>query len=95
MESLLETYKKLNDLGYALQPFNQEDENQLYDIFRHVVDSGGQFPFECNSKQEFHRQFLDAVSNVYVCHSSNKKVIGGFYIRPNFYDSSRQIANAA
>ena len=95
MENLLETYKQLNDLGYTLQPFKQEDEHQLYDIFRHVVDAGGQFPFECNSKQEFHRQFLDAESNVYVCHSSNNEVIGGFYVRPNFSDRSRHIANAA
>jgi len=95
MERLLEIYKQFNDLGCTLQPFRLENENQLYDIFRHVVDSGGQFPFECNSKQEFHRQFLDAESNVYVCHPSSKEVLGGFYIKPNFSDRSRHIANAA
>ena len=95
MESLLETYKQLKDLGYTLEPFKQEDEHQLYEIFRHVVDSGSQFPFECNSKQEFHRRFLNAESNVYVCHSSDNEVIGGFYIRSNFSDKSRHIANAA
>ncbi len=95
MESLLEVYKQLKDMGYSLHPFNQEDENQFYDIFRNVVDSGGQFPFESNSIQEFHRQFLEAQSHVFVCHSNAYEVIGGFYIKPNFPNKSRHIANAA
>lgn len=95
MEKLLEIRKRLNDLGYTLGPFKPEDENQFYDIFRDVVNSGCQFPFKCNSIQEFHRKFLDAGSNVYVCHSLTNEVIGGFYIKPNFSDRSSHIANAA
>lgn len=95
MESLLEIYKQLKNLGYTLDLFNQKDEIQLYDIFREVVDSGSQFPYECNSLQEFHRQFINPQSHVYVCHSSTHEVIGGFYIRSNFPGRSKHIANAA
>lgn len=95
MESLLEIYEKLNQLGYILKPFSPEDEKCLYEIFREVVDSGSQFPYECNSLQEFHRQFLNPQSRVYVCHSSANEVIGGFYIRSNFPGRSNHIANAA
>jgi GNAT superfamily N-acetyltransferase len=95
MESLLEIYKQLNDLGYTLEPFNQKDELQLYEIFRTVVDSGGLFPFESSSIQEFYRQFFDTQAHVYVCRSSTSEVVGGFYIKPNFPDRSRYIANAA
>lgn len=95
MQSLLEINKQLSDLGYTLEPFDQKDENQLYDIFCHIMVTGGQFPYKCNSIEEFHRQFLSEKSHVYVCHSSNKKVVGGFYIKQNFSDRSRPIANAA
>ena len=94
MESLLGIYKQLKELGYTLEPFSQDDENQLYDIFRSVVDSGCQFPYECNSMEEFHRQFLGPQSHVYVCHSSANEVAGGFYIRSNFPGRSSHIANA-
>src|SRR4051812_9569538 len=94
MESLSEIYHKLNQLGYSLVPFHPKDEGQLYDIFRHIIDTGGQFPFQCNSKQEFHRQFLNAESHVYICHLC-EEVIGGFYIKSNLSDRSNSIANAA
>lgn len=95
VESLFELNEKLNQLGFTLKPFSQEDENSLYGIFKEVVDSGSQFPYECNSIQEFHRQFLNPMSNVYVCHSLTGEVIGGFYIRSNFPGRSNHIANAA
>lgn len=95
MESLLELYKQLNNLGCILEPFKQADEYDLYEIFREVVDSGSQFPYECSSMQEFHRQFFSSQSHVYVCRSSTNEVIGSFYIRPNFSGRSSHIANAA
>jgi ribosomal protein S18 acetylase RimI-like enzyme len=95
MESLLELYRQLKDLGYTLEPFCDQDEDQLYAIFRDVVDTGSQFPYECSSKQEFHRQFLNSQSRVYVCHSAAGQVVGGFYIRSNFPGRSSHIANAA
>jgi GNAT superfamily N-acetyltransferase len=94
-ENLLEILNQLAQIGFALKPFSQEDEAVLYDIFRDVVDSGSQFPYECHSAQEFYRQFLAPISHVYVCHSPTKEVVGGFYIRPNFSGRSSHIANAA
>jgi DNA-binding MarR family transcriptional regulator/L-amino acid N-acyltransferase YncA len=94
-KSLLEVYTQLAQQGFTLKPFSQEDENCLYAIFREVVDSGTQFPYECNSVQEFYRQFFAPTSQVYVCHSSTKEVIGGFFIRSNFTGRSNHIANAA
>lgn len=96
MESLLEVYQQLKVQGYTLDAYRSKDENQLYEIFRQVVDAGGQFPYETNSLQEFHRQFLGPESHVYVCHcSTTQEVIGGFYIRPNYTDSLGRVANAA
>ncbi len=95
MESMTETYERLNQLGCDLKTFDQKDEKSLYEIFRDVVDSGGQFPYECNSIQEFHRQFLNPQSRVYVCHSLTEEVIGGFYLRSNYSGRSSHIANAA
>lgn len=92
MESLIKINKEQE---FKLDFFKSEDENQLYDIFKSVVDSGFQFPYKCNSLKEFHRQFINAESQVYVCHSSSGEVIGGFYIRENFPGQSNQIANAA
>jgi RimJ/RimL family protein N-acetyltransferase len=60
------------------------------------VDTGAQFPYESNNKEEFHRQFFGPGSMVYVCeNSSTKEVVGGFYLRANFSGRSNHIANAA
>jgi DNA-binding MarR family transcriptional regulator/L-amino acid N-acyltransferase YncA len=94
-ESLREIHVQLSQRGFLLTPYNQEDEKALYEIFRKVVDSGAEFPYESNSIQEFHRQFFTSKSEVYVCRSLNEEVIGGFYIRPNFSGRCNHIANAA
>lgn len=95
IESLPEISDRLNQMGYTLDPFDQKDEEGLYEIFREVVDSGSQFPYECSSIQEFHRQFFTPSGRVYVCHSFDGKIIGGFYLRSNFSGRSSHIANAA
>lgn len=95
MENLAELYKKLKELGYTLQLFSHEDKEGLYTIFRHVVDSGSQFPYECNSFEEFQRQFFTPQARVYVCRSLSHDVVAGFYLKPNFSGRSRHIANAA
>ena len=94
-ENLPEISNLLSQMGYTLDLFNQKDEEALYEIFREVVDSGSQFPYECSSIEEFHRQFFTAQGQVYVCHSLDGKVIGGFYLRANFSGRSSHIANAA
>jgi DNA-binding MarR family transcriptional regulator/L-amino acid N-acyltransferase YncA len=95
IESLPEISERLNQLGYILEPFDQKDEEGLYEIFQDVVDSGSQFPYECRSIQEFRRQFFNSNGRVYVCRSLAQEVIGGFYIRSNFPGRSSHIANAA
>lgn len=95
MESLFKISNDLSQLGYTLDLFDERDEEELYDIFREVVDSGSQFPYECSSIEEFHRQFFTPQGQVYVCHSLKGKVIGGFYLKANFSGRSNHIANAA
>lgn len=94
MESLLEIENKLNEMGCTLHPYKEEDESSLYAIFKEVVENGSQFPYECSSLQEFHRQFFAAHSQLYVC-LHKCQIIGGFFIRPNFTGRSNHIANAA
>jgi ribosomal protein S18 acetylase RimI-like enzyme len=94
-ESLSKIYDCLNQKGCVLRLFDDKDKEELYEIFREVVDSGSQFPYECSSKEEFHRQFFNPQSQVYVCHTLDGKVIGGFYLRANFTGRSSHIANAA
>lgn len=95
IESLCEIFDRLHQMGYTLNLFDQKDEKGLYAIFREVVDSGSQFPYECSSIEEFHRQFFTPQARVYVCHSFDGKVVGGFYLRANFSGRSSHIANAA
>lgn len=95
IESLPEISNRLNQMGYTLEPFDQKDQEELYDIFREVVDSGSQFTYECNSIKEFQRQFFTPQGQIYVCHSLDRKVIGGFYLRANFSGRSSHISNAA
>lgn len=95
MESLLEIYKELKKLGCTLESYTQKDEVELYQIFREVVDSGAQFPYESNSIKEFYLQFFAPNGQVYVCHALGGEVIGGFYLKPNNSGRSSHIANAA
>lgn len=95
IESLSEISNELNRMGYILRLYDPKDEEELYKIFREVVDSGSQFSSECNSIEEFYRQFLTPKGQVYVCSSVDGKVIGGFYLRANFSGKASHIANAA
>lgn len=95
VENLSEITLRLKQMGYALRLFEVKDQEELYEIFREVVDSGSQFPYESNSVEEFRRQFFTSQGQVYVCHSLDGKVIGGFYLRANFSGRSNHIANAA
>jgi DNA-binding MarR family transcriptional regulator/GNAT superfamily N-acetyltransferase len=95
IESFSEISERLSQMGYTLDLFHEKDEERLYEIFQEVVHSGSQFPYECSSKEEFYRQFFTPQGQVYVCHSLDGKVMGGFYLRANFSGRSNHIANAA
>lgn len=95
IESLEEVSKQLGQSGYKLEDFCTKDEQPLYEIFQEVVRTGNQFPYENGSIEEFRKQFLSPSSQVFVCRDSDQKVIGGFYIKPNYSGRSSHIANAA
>lgn len=95
MEHLQNISRQLESLGYHLEAFSPEHEEALYAIFRDVVDTGCQFPYESNTLEEFHNQFFGQQSRVYVCRSNSNSVVGGFYIKPNYSGISSHIANAA
>lgn len=95
LESLPEIDTRLQEMGYTLTVFEEKDLNDLYEIFKEVVDSGSQFPYACSSMQEFHKQFFTPDGQVYVCHSLKGEVIGGFYLKANYSGRSNHIANAA
>jgi L-amino acid N-acyltransferase YncA len=95
MESLPEIDAALKVLGCTIELFQPEDEQSLYQIYREVVETGGQFPYSCSSIEEFHRQFFAPGMHVYICRSSTGELVGGFYIRANYSGKSDHIANAA
>lgn len=95
IDSLDEISKRLHQMGYSLDLFDKKDEEGLYEIFREVVDTGSQFPYECNSLGEFHRQFFTPGGKVFVCHTLSGKVVGGYYLKANYSGRSNHIANAA
>lgn len=95
MKNLLKIYDEFKERGYVLESCRSEDKEGLYEIFRDVVDTGTQFPYESNSREEFDQRFFGPQSHVYVCLSAEKQVVGGFYIRTNCPGRSSHIANAA
>lgn len=95
MESLEAISDQLFQMGYTLDSYQLEDESELYTIFKEVVETGSQFPYECSSMQEFKNQFFATGSKVYVCRSAENQVVGGFYLKPNYSGRSDHIANAA
>jgi DNA-binding MarR family transcriptional regulator/GNAT superfamily N-acetyltransferase len=94
-ESLEEIHVQLTQKKLLLTLFKQEDEIPLYNIFRRVVDSGVEFPYESSSIQEFYRYFFAPKSEVYVCRTLEGEVVGGFYLMPNYSGRCSHIANAA
>lgn len=78
----------------TLEPFQPEDEEALYVLFKEVVENEF-FPYKSSSKDEFQRQFLAAGSKIYVCRSPSGEIIGGFYVRSNAPDRSEGLANAS
>lgn len=95
MENMQIIKQKLKEKGYQLEPFTSEDEHGLYRIFADVVKAGNQFPYECHSMEEFHRQFLSPQASVFVCRSIEGQVVGGFFLKANMPGRSNHIANAA
>ncbi len=94
IENLPEIFSQLQQKGYRLDKYNQSQQDGLYKIFKQVVDTGMQFPYETSSIQSFREEFIRKPESVYVCHA-NGEVIGGFYLRANYSGRCNHIANAA
>lgn len=94
IESLPEIFSGLGQSGYTLDLFDEKDEEGLYEIFQEVVDSGSQFPYECSSIEEFHRQFFTPQGHVYVCHSLEGKVRRVSKIRHSKFAKHSRISGA-
>ncbi len=94
-EFLGEIYQEFLDKNISLRLFEQKDEKELYEIFKGVVETGAEFPYESSSMQEFHRQFFAMGTKVYILHRADEQVVGGFYIKANYSGRSSHIANAA
>lgn len=78
-----------------IQPYSEQDYEQLYGIFREVVDTGVQFPYESSSREEFDLRFFAERSQIWVYKTDQEGVLGGFYLKANYPGRSAHIANAA
>lgn len=94
IEELQEILSQLQQKGYILEQYDQSHQEGLYKIFRQVVDTGMQFPYESSSMQSFNEEFMRKPESVYVC-CIDGWVVGGFYLRANYSGRCNHIANAA
>ncbi|MBP6217975.1 MAG: GNAT family N-acetyltransferase [Oligoflexales bacterium] len=95
LSSLAQVQVQLRALGLSFGEYQADDHKNLCEIFRDVVETGGQFPYKDSSAAEFNLRFLDSQSTTYVCRNADMKVIAGFYLRKNPSDDPRRVANAA
>ena len=94
MKTLLVINEQLKEHGCTLNLYREEDLEGLYEIYQEVIEAGTNFPHEFGTKDEFENCFFAPHSSVYVLRSK-EKVLGGFYLKPNFPGRARHIANAA
>lgn len=94
VESFAEITAQLAANEIVLRPFIAADENDLYMIFSDTVNRGGQFYFDCDSREEFHRQFFIKNQPNYVLEHRNGNIVAGFFLRPNNSGRAQHIANA-
>ncbi len=94
MNDLQTTYAKLKERGLALDLYIKADHDELYEIFKSVIEDGSNFLHEDSSPIGFQKCFFAPESHIYVCRSK-EEVVGGFYLKPNFPGRGQHIANAA
>lgn len=95
MTSLQAIYSEFTAKGYSLELYSNDDFDPLYEIFKEVVETGAQFPYESSTQEEFRRRFFEAETRIYVCKTSQGDVVGGFYLKANYPGRCNHIANAA
>lgn len=83
---------ELNNLFYKLCSSNERKE--LYELFLEILKEGNSYPQNLPySFSDFLGYFFSKNSQVIICKSDLDKIIGGFYIKPNFEGKSSHIAN--
>lgn len=94
MKTLEMITNELENRGYQLKPYHEDDKKEFYAIYRQVILAGNNYPQEFGTQDEFEACFFTQGSSVYICKSANE-LIGGFNIKPNFPGRASHIANAA
>ncbi|GFV55062.1 n-acetyltransferase aca1 [Trichonephila clavipes] len=77
----------------VLDYYKDSDFEDLYAIFKDAVDEGQTYPQETMDKEHFEKYYLS--HDVIVARNpSDQKVVGSFYVKPNFPGRSSHICNA-
>ncbi len=85
---------ELTKNGYHLSICqDNEEKKELYELFKEIIKEGNSYsqmlPY---SFEEFLDYFFPKDSLVLIC-KKDKKIIAGFYLKPNFTGKSSHIAN--
>ena len=79
--------------GITFDFCTDDEKEELYELFLEIVEEGNSYPQTLPySYEEFLNYFCPQDSKVLICKKENK-IIGGFYIKPNFPDKCSHIAN--
>ena len=69
------------------------EKNELYELFLEIIKEGNSYPQTLPySYEDFLNYFFPKDSKVLIC-KKDRKIIGGFYLKPNFPGQSSHIAN--
>ena len=79
--------------GITFNYIKDNEQKELYELFLEIIKEGDSYPQTLPySFEEFLNYFSPPDSKVLICKKENK-IIGGFYIKPNFPGRSSHIAN--
>lgn len=79
-------------LEVRLVYYKEKYEEELYKIVKKVIEDGLTYPFESlDTVHEFRAYFLS--HECFVCVDKEDKVLGGFYIKPNFPGRCSHVCN--
>ena len=81
----------VNNIVFAL--CKESEQRELYELFLEILKEGNSYPQTLPySFTDFLNYFFPLNSKVLICKKDNK-IIGGFYLKPNFPGRASHIAN--
>lgn len=81
-------------MNFEIRPATPADHDELFAAFTEIVVSGDGFPQASPiSRAEFDEYWIAHSSSVYVVRIDGR-LVGGYYIKPNFVGRAAHIANA-